>query len=37
MIEVTKNLFVGSQEDLPNSPTDYIISAAKEPFHREAV
>lgn len=45
MIEVFPNLFVGSQNDLIHadsgigivSPGWYVISAAKEPWHREAL
>lgn len=42
MIEITKNLYVGSQEDYENdvkfSTEDwYIIHACKEPYHREAL
>lgn len=42
MIEVTKNLYIGSQEDYEGrvkySPEDwYIIHACKEPYHREAL
>jgi len=33
--EVAKNLYVGNQEDTPN--TEYIINAAKFPWHRDAV
>lgn len=39
MIEVSPNLFVGSQDDLPEAETQefYIIHAAKEPWHRKTL
>lgn len=39
VIEVAPNLFVGSQDDLPEAEAQgfYIIHAAKEPWHRKAL
>lgn len=41
MIEVTRNLFIGNQEDYENNvrfqPDWFVIHACKEPYHRKAL
>lgn len=41
MIEITKNLYIGSQEDyefnVKHQPNWFVIHACKEPYHRQAL